>query len=131
MRALTDGDRVGDAADAERVRPVRVLDVSFRGRSWQLHDVGRATWLVYPWGWTGEVWGRFHAVEWADRATRWEAINRIGEIGRFGAFADAAMFACVLPDRMITIEPSTTTRAVERLTQRPSGRGSANSGPGR
>ena len=129
---MTSSSGPRETSDGERIGPVRILDVSFRGRSWELHDVGRATWLVYPWGWTGQVWGRFHAVEWADRATRWEAINRIGEVSRFGSFADAAMFACVLPDRPIhVIGPSTVSRAIERLGRPSSSRGPASDGPGR
>ena len=76
---------------------VRVLDVSYRGRSWQFHDLGRATWLVYPWYSTRQVWGQINAIEWAERAGRWEAINRSGTVTRFGSFADAAAYACGFP----------------------------------
>ena len=120
------------ADDPGRVGPVRVLDVSFRGRSWELHDVGRATWLVYPWGSTAQVWGRFHAIEWAGRADRWEAINRIGEVSRFATFGDAAMFACVLPDRPLHIDRAgMAARAAARLTGPWPSAGPADRSPGR
>ena len=86
-------------------RAVRVVDVSFRGRSWQLHDTGHAVWFVYPWGSTAQLWARFRAVAGAERAERWEAVNRVGEVVRFGSFADAAKFACVLPDRAASLDP--------------------------
>ena len=85
-------------------RAVRVVDVSFRGRSWQLHDTGHAVWFVYPWGSTGQLWARFRAVAGAERGERWEAVNRVGEVVRFGSFADAAKFACVLPDRAASVD---------------------------
>ena len=81
-----------------------MVDVSFRGRSWQLHDTGHAGWFVYPWGSTGQVWARFRAVAGAERGERWEAVNRLGEAVRFGSFADAAKFACVLPDRAASVD---------------------------
>ena len=97
--------------------PVRVLDVSYRGRSWQLHDLGRATWLVYPWFSTNELWGQVHAVEWAARASRWEAIDRAGAVARFGSFADAAKYACGYSTPSITDAPvEPPTRAADRLT---------------
>ena len=114
------------------VGPVRVLDVSFRGRSWQLHDVGRATWLVYPWGSTDRLWGRMHAVEWAGREGRWESINRAGEVRWFGSFGDAAMFACLLPDRSIHVtDPGPAGQATARLTHAPVHRSPLSDGPGR
>ena len=91
-----------DTTDAGGV--VRVVDVSFRGRSWQLHDTGHAVWFVYPWGSTAQVWARFRVVAGAVRGERWEAVNRVGEVVRFGSFADAAKFACVLPDRAASVD---------------------------
>ena len=112
--------------------PARVLDVSFRGRSWQLHDVGRATWLVYPWGSTDQLWGRVHAVEWAERERRWESINRAGEVRRFGSFGEAAMFACPLPDRSLRVTgPGPTGQATALLTCAPIHRPPSSDGPGR
>ena len=85
--------------------PVRVVDVSFRGRSWQLHDTGRAVWFVYPWASTAQLWGRFRAVAGAEREERWEAVNRAGDVSRFGSFADAAKFACLpSPERAASVD---------------------------
>ena len=85
--------------------PVRVVDVSFRGRSWQLHDTGRAVWFVYPWGSTAQLWGRFRAVAGAERDERWEAVNRSSELSRLGSFADAAKFACLpSPERSVAAD---------------------------
>ena len=105
-------------ATADATAAVRVVDVSFRGRSWQLHDTGRTVWLVYPWGSTGQVWARFRAVAGAERGERWEAVNRVGEVGRFGSFADAAKFACVLPDRAASVDRAgVVAGAVARLAR--------------
>ena len=124
--------RTDHARPAAGGAPVRVLDVSWRGRSWQLHDVGRSTWLVYPWGSTVRLWGRFHAIEWAARESRWEAINRTGDVRRCGSFADAAIFACVGHDRsLLAAGPDAATRAVVRLDRPGAGRVAAWDGPGR
>ena len=99
-------------------RAVRVVDVSFRGRSWRLHDTGHAGWFVYPWGSTGQVWARFRAVTGAERGERWEAVNRAGDVSRFTSFADAAKFACVLPDRATSVDPADVVAgAVARLAR--------------
>ena len=97
---------------------MRVVDVSFRGRSWRLHDTGHAGWLVYPWGSTGQLWARFRAVAGAERGERWEAVNRVGEVVRFGSFADAAKFACALPDRAASVDrDGVVAGAVARLSR--------------
>ena len=100
-------------------RAVRVVDVSFRGRSWQLHDTGRTVWFVYPWGSTGQVWARFRAVAGAERGERWEAVNRAGDVSRFTSFADAATFACVLPDRATSVDPVDVVAGAAARLSRP------------
>ena len=100
-------------------RAVRVADVSFRGRSWQLHDTGRTVWFVYPWGSTGQVWGRFRAVAGAERGERWEAVTRAGEVARFGSFTDAAKFACVLPDRAASFDRAGVVAGAAARLSRP------------
>ena len=106
---------------ADTGRAVRVVDVSFRGRSWQLHDTGHAVWFVYPWGSTAQVWGRFRAVAGAERGERWEAVNRVGEVVRFGSFADAAKFACVLPDRADSVDRAEVVAGAAARLARPAG----------
>ena len=93
--------------------------MSFRGRSWQLHDTGHAGWFVYPWGSTGQVWARFRAVTGAERGERWEAVNRVGEVVRFGSFADAAKFACVPPDRAASVDPADVVAGAAARLARP------------
>ena len=110
----TSPDSTADATAA-----VRVVDVSFRGRSWQLHDTGHAVWFVYPWGSTAQVWGRFRAVTGAEHGNRWEAVNRVGEVSRFGSFADAARFACVLPDRAASIDRADLAAGAAARLSRP------------
>ena len=100
-------------------RAVRVVDVSFRGRSWQLHDTGRAVWFVYPWGSTGQLWARFRADAGAEHDCRWEAVNRLGEVLRFGSFADAAKFACVLPDRAASVDRADVAAGAAARLSRP------------
>ena len=100
-------------------RAVRVVDVSFRGRSWRLHDTGHAGWLVYPWGSTGQLWARFRAVAGAERGERWEAVNRVGEVVRFGSFADAAKFACLLPDRAASVDRADVVAGAAARLSRP------------
>ena len=104
---------------ADTGRAVRVVDVSFRGRSWQLHDTGHAVWFVYPWGSTAQVWARFRAVAGAERGERWEAVNRVGEVVRFGSFADAAKFACVLPDRAASVDRADLAAGAAARLSRP------------
>ena len=98
---------------------VRVVDVSFRGRSWQLHDTGHAVWFVYPWGSTAQVWARFRAVAGAERGERWEAVNRAGDVSQFGSFADAAKFSCVLPDRAASVDPADVVAGAAARLARP------------
>ena len=104
---------------ADTGRAVRVVDVSFRGRSWQLHDTGHAVWFVYPWGSTAQVWARFRVVAGAVRGERWEAVNRAGELSRFGSFADAAKFACALPDRAASVDPADVVAGAAARLSRP------------
>ena len=106
---------------ADAAAAVRVVDVSFRGRSWQLHDTGRTVWFVYPWGSTGQVWARLRAITGAQRGERWEAVNRVGEVVRFGSFADAAKFACVLPDRAASVDPVDVVAGAAARLARPAG----------
>lgn len=87
---------------------------------------------MYPWGSTVRLWGRFQAIEWAARESRWEAINRTGDVHRCGSFADAAVFACVGHDRSLAAgEPDPATSAAARLDHPPAGRTAAWDGPGR